>query len=56
MLAYRDVIIPDLKRLVDGVSLSSTKNMIMVKHEDDVGLHQDKTYLLFMQNKFHQYD
>ena len=39
--AYRDVIIPDLERMVEGVS-DGEKKVIVVKQEDGAGPHQDK--------------
>ena len=43
--AYRDIIIPDLERMVEGVSDGGKKKVIVVKQEDEAGLHQDNTYL-----------
>ena len=56
ILAYRDVIIPDLEKMVEGVSDNGKKKLITVKQKDGAGPYQDKTYLDFMSCEFKRRD
>eukprot|EP00957_Ditylum_brightwellii_P184213 14031077-Ditylum_brightwellii.AAC.1 len=52
---YQTKILPDIERkVVQRFSEGGTKKVIIVKQEDNAGLHQDQTYVDTMRNEFEQ--